>query len=315
MHVLITGANGFVGQSLARRLIADGVVAGRRLERLTLLDLDFPEPEVDPRVRQLKGSIADSSVLARAFKEGPIDLVFHLASIPGGLAEREFDLGRQVNLDATQWLLELLRQQEGTPRLVFASTIAVYGAPMPSLVTDDTPMRPCLSYAAQKLMGEILIDDYSRRGLIDGVSLRLPGIVARPPQPSGLLSAFMSDVFWKLKAGEPFECPVSPQAVAWWMSVDCCVDNFLHAAGLPAEALKLRRNMALPVLRLTMAEVIDGLSQRFGEDRRALVSYRPDAQLEAVFGAFPLLQARVAEQLGFRHDGDVGGLIEKALVG
>ncbi|KFX71750.1 epimerase [Pseudomonas taeanensis MS-3] len=315
MHVLITGANGFVGQSLARRLIADGVVDGRRLERLTLLDLEFPESATDSRVRQLKGSIADSGVLARAFEHGPIEMVFHLASIPGGLAEREFDLGRQVNLDATQWLLELLRKQQSTSRLVFASTIAVYGAPMPGLVTDDTPMRPCLSYAAQKLMGEIMVDDYSRRGWVDGISLRLPGIVARPPQPSGLLSAFMSDVFWKLKAGEPFESPVSPQAVAWWMSVGRCVDNLLHAAGLPADALKSRRSMALPVLRLTMAEVIDGLCQRFGEDRRALVSYRPNAQLEAVFGAYPPLQAHAAEQLGFRHDGDVGGLIEQAILG
>ncbi len=314
MHVLITGANGFVGQALARRIITDGVVAGRRFDRLTLLDLEFPAPVADLRVRQLQGSIADRGMLAKAFEQGPIDLVFHLASIPGGMAERDFDLGRQINLDATQWLLDLLRQQENIPRLVFASTIAVYGAPMPSMVIDDTPMRPCLSYAAQKLMGEILIEDYSRRGWIDGVSLRLPGIVARPPEPSGLLSAFMSDVFWKLKAGEPFECPVSAQAVAWWMSVGRCVDNMVHAAELSADVLKPRRNMALPVLRLTMAEVIDGLCLRFGEDRRALVSYRPDAQLEAVFGSFPPLQARAAEQLGFRHDGDVEGLIEKAMM-
>lgn len=173
--------------------------------------------------------------LDEAFTEGSLDLVFHLASIPGGLAEARFELGLEVNLQATVALLELLRRQVHVARLVFASTIAAYGTPMPAEVDDEASQRLGLSYAAHKRVGEILIEDYSRRGWLEGISLRLPGVVARPPEPSGLLLAFMSEVFWRLKSGEPSVCPVSPEAVAWWMSVGSCVDNQLHADA--AEAL------------------------------------------------------------------------------
>lgn len=313
MHVLITGANGFVGAALARRLLDDTQVLPD-LTRLTLIDLEFPTELNDPRVHYLSGSIADPKLLANAL-ETPVDVLFHLASIPGGMAERNYPLSRQVNLDATQTLFEGLKAQATPARVVFASTIAVYGSPLPAQVDDSTPLQPKLTYGAQKLIGEILLEDFSRRGWIDGISLRLPGIVARPPQPSGLLSAFMSDVFWKLAKGERFECPVSSQAVAWWMSVARCVDNLLHAASLPASALQTRRSFALPVLRLTMEQVIGGLCRRFGEERQALVSYLPDAHLEATFGAYPPLLSPAAEALGFKHDGDLEQLIYRTLNG
>jgi len=313
MHLLITGANGFVGAALARRLLDDTQVLPD-LTRLTLIDLEFPTELNDPRVHYLSGSIADPKLLANAL-EIPVDVLFHLASIPGGMAERNYPLSRQVNLDATQTLFEGLKAQATPARVVFASTIAVYGSPLPAQVDDSTPLQPKLTYGAQKLIGEILLEDFSRRGWIDGISLRLPGIVARPPQPSGLLSAFMSDVFWKLAKGERFECPVSSQAVAWWMSVARCVDNLLHAASLPASALQTRRSFALPVLRLTMEQVIGGLCRRFGEERQALVSYLPDAHLEATFGAYPPLLSPAAEALGFKHDGDLEQLIYRTLNG
>ncbi|WP_455924617.1 NAD-dependent epimerase/dehydratase family protein [Pseudomonas putida] len=311
MHILITGANGFVGATLVQRLLSDRA-ALPGWTQLTLLDLTFDTPIHDPRVRSLAGSIDDTRLLADAL-ETPVDVAFHLASVPGGLAERDYALGRRVNLDATLALLEGLKAQAKPARVVFASTIAVYGAPLLQTVDDHTPLRPQLSYATQKLMGELLIDDFSRRGWIEGISLRLPGIVARPPAPSGLLSAFMSQVFWKLKAGEPFVCPVSPGAQAWWMSAARCVDNLLHAAQVPAEALLARRVFALPVLHLSMAQLIDGLCKRLGEDRRALVSYAPDEGLEANFGRYPALRAEAAQALGLRHDGDLEGLIERTL--
>lgn len=314
MNVLVTGANGFVGRNLVKRLLGDGVI-GPGLDpvtKLILVDLGGAPPVDDPRIHFVSGSIADDAVLRAAMAE-PLDHVFHLASIPGGAAEKNYELGLDVNLRATLAMLELLRAQSQQARFTFASTIAVYGASLPPLVDDTTPMHPGLSYGAHKRVGEILVQDYSRRGWIDGRILRLPGIVARPPEPSGLLSAFMSDIFWKLSAGEEFVCPVSADAVAWWMSVSCCVDNLLHAASLAPEQAAARRDYTLPVLRLSIAEVVDAMAARFGEDRRTLVSYAPNPALEAAFGRFPPLDASAAEAVGLRHDGDVDRLIGNAI--
>ena len=313
MHVVITGANGFVGKALTTRLLARGSVApGIPLASLTLVDMGFNTTYNDARVRVVEGSIGEPNVLREAFS-GPVDCVFHLASIPGGAAEANYELGLQINLMATMEMLELSRIQAKPARFVFSSSIAVYGAPMPPLVDDASPMRPALSYGAHKLIDEILIRDYSRRGWLDGRILRLPGVVARPPAPSGLLSAYMSDIFWRLAEGKPFVSPVSAQAVSWWMSVTCCVDNLLHAAALSAEQAAARRDFTLPVLRLTMAELVEGLVEEFGEDRRALVRYEPDAKLEAGFGCYPPLDASAAEAAGFRHDGTVQALIRNAM--
>lgn len=315
MNIVITGANGFVGRRLVKRLLEERAIApgAAPFSRLILVDLGRDPGIDDRRVHFVDGSIADEAVLRAAFA-GPVDHVFHLASVPGGAAERNFALGLDVNLRATLAMLELLRVQPGAPaRFTFASTIAVYGSSLPAIVDDSTPMRPGLSYGAHKLVDEILIHDYSRRGWIDGRIVRLPGIVARPHEPSGLLSAFMSDIFWKLKAGERFDCPVSADAVGWWMSVQCCVDNLLHAARLDGAATALRRDFTLPVLRLRIAELVDGLAQRFGDDRRDLVHYQPDLQLEQAFGRYPPLDASVAEATGFRHDGSIDDLIRNAL--
>lgn len=314
MKVLVTGGNGFVGRELVKQLLAAEELLPDQgpLTRLTVADMSGEHLPVDPRIERVTGSIADPAVLGAALDIKP-DVVFHLASIPGGAAERNYELGLQVNLLATLDLFERLRTQGHCPRVVFTSTIAVYGSPLPALVDDQSPLRPGLSYGAHKLAGEILLEDYSRRGWLDGRILRLPGIVARPPEPSGLLSAFMSDLFWKLAAGERFECPVSAEAVAWWMSVGCCAGNLLHAAGLKPEQVRPRRAYTLPVLRLTIAELVEGLARQFGDDRRELVNYRPDADLEAAFGNLPPLEANAAEAIGFRHDGSIEALIRNAM--
>jgi D-erythronate 2-dehydrogenase len=313
MRVLVTGASGFVGRHLVRHLLAEEAPLDQRLECLILLDQYFDRNSNDPRVRQYAGSITDAELLRQAVAHG-VDVVFHLASIPGGLAERHYELGRQVNLDATLALLEQLRKLPQPPRVVFASSIAVFGEPLPPLVDNTTLPKPTPSYGAQKLIGEIQLADFSRRGWVDGIALRLPGIVAWPPESSGLLSAFMSDMFWKFAASEPFTCPVSPQAIAWWMSVRCCVDNLVHAAKLWPEQRQSARALTLPVLRLTVAQVVDALAQLCGEDRRALVSYAPDEVLEARFGRYPPLDASTAEALGFHHDGTIEGLISNSMV-
>ena len=307
MHVLITGANGFVGARLADRLLHAG--AEHPITRLTLLDTCIDRSSDDRHLRLIEGSLTDPAVLQRALDQ-PVDVVYHLASIAGGHAEREFELGLQVNLLATVSLVELLRRQQRAARMVYASTIAVYGAALPALVDDSTEKRPGLSYGAHKLCAEILIDDYSRRGWLDGRVVRLPGIVARAPASAGLLSAFMSDIFWAAARGTAFVCPVSPQATMWMMSVECCVDNLLHAAGLASDTLRARRDYTLPALRVTMGELAAALAHTFG---RFDISYQPDAALEAAFGRLPMLDGRSAEAIGLRHDGSLPQLIARAL--
>jgi D-erythronate 2-dehydrogenase len=313
-HIVVTGAQGFVGRALVKRLLADGL-SGRKVSKLTLLDIAFDAPHADSRVVQIAGSIADANVRAQAYASH-VDAVFHLASVPGGAAEHNYALGRAINLDATLGLLEDLsgvNQDARAPRFVFASTVAVYGEQLPDVVDERTLPAPALSYGAHKLMGEALVADATRLGWVQGCSLRLPGVVARPGDGAGLMSAFMSQLFWKLAANEPLTVPVSPEGVAWWISVGACVDNLLHAASVDAERFNARRSYQMPVLRLSIAEVVEALAARFGEDRKALVTYAPDPFVERLFATYPPLFTPEAEQLGLRHDGSVEQLIVRAM--
>jgi len=314
VRVLVTGADGFIGRTLVERLLQAAAPLG--LSKLILLDQRFEQRAQDPRVQQLAGDIAGPTLLRRALADG-VQFVFHLASVPGGQAERDHALGQRVNLGATLELFSQLREQARPPVVVFASSIAVYGARLPAVMDESTQSAPHLSYGAQKVIGEVLLRDFSRRGWIDGRALRLPGVVARPRAPagqtSGLMSAYMSEVMHALAAGEPFVCPVSEQAVSWWMSAACCVDNLLHAAALPSTQVNEQRTWVLPVLRFTMAQLVDALARRFGDDRRAFVRYAPDAALEAAFGRYPELRTPLAQSVGFTSDGNIDALVGNAL--
>ena len=312
MRVMVTGAAGFLGRQLVQRLLAFGHLRGRRIEALILLDqrLDgFPE---DPRLRHLTGSITDPALLRRGLADG-VDVVFHLVSIAGGAAEENYALGRQVNLLASLQLLELLRNAQRPPVLVYASSVAVYGGDLPLRMDEHQRPRPALSYGAHKLMIEQQLGDLARRGEVDGRALRLPGIVARPGDGAGLRSAFMSDLLQRFAAGQSYTCPVSSRATAWWMSAACCVDNLLHAAefDLPVDAPC--RVWQLPVLQLSIAAVVDALAEVFGEERRALLAYQPAAALAALFGRLPPLRTPLARVRGFRHDGTARALVRNAL--
>jgi nucleoside-diphosphate-sugar epimerase len=319
MNLLITGANGFIGKALTSRLLSEAAAlpAGlRRVGRLTLIDLGFEGPDV-PRVRRLHGSIADPAVLARAF-DSPVDVVFHLASIPGGMSEQHYELARQVNLDATLNLLEAARTQtiaSSKPvTVVFASSIAVLGAALPAIVDDATPLRPKLTYGSHKLIGEILLDDFNRRGWIDARSIRLPGIVARPPQRMGQLSAFLSDIIRELAAGRSYACPVPAASTSWLMSVHCVVDNLLHAAALGPSSGRESCIWTLPALRVSMAQLVAAIAEVYGSEVLTRVSYGTNAALEANFGSYPPLRTPAAEAAGFAHDGDVATLVRRALL-
>ncbi|WP_275630053.1 NAD-dependent epimerase/dehydratase family protein [Pseudomonas sp. 273] len=310
MRVMVSGANGFVGRELVGRLLAQGELRGQRIEALLLLDQQLDGLPDDRRLRRHFGSITDPALLRRVLADG-IDVVFHLVSVPGGAAEAQYELGYQVNLQASLELLQQLRNRERPPVLVYASSVAVYGGELPARMDEAQPARPQLSYAAHKLMVETALEDLARRSEVDGRALRLPGIVARPRQLNGLRSAFMSDLLHAYAAGEPYTCPVSPQATAWWMSARCCVDNLLHAAEL--ESPGERRVWQLPVLQLSIAQVLDALAASFGEAHRERIAFEPDAQLEALFGRFPPLRTPHARALGFRHDGTAAALLRNAL--
>lgn len=316
MQVLITGANGFVGRALAARLATEPRLGGEPIDRLCLLDLDFDGPPEGDIVRRIAGDMGDAAWLRRTLADLPIDAVFHLASIPGGTAERQYELARAVNLDATTVLLEhgKARVEAGgrAPLFVYASSIAVFGA-MPALVTDDTLPGPAMTYGAQKLIGELLVADFSRRGWIDGRSLRLPGVLARPPARTGQLSAFMSDIIRELAAGRAFTCPTSPGATTWASSLPCVVENLVHAAGLPTASLAMRRTFTLPTLRFSMEELVDAIASVHGHGVKSRVRFEPNEEIESLFGRYPPLQTPAAEGLGFRSDVDLPTLVRQAL--
>lgn len=310
MHVVVTGAQGFVARALSDRILKGAV------DLLTLADLSFPEAPPEPGVRRLSGDLADQATVARIF-ETPVDVLYHLASLPAGASERDYDLSRRVNLDATLLLLEAARAQTARggkpPVFVFSSSIAVLGGAFGEKVDDSTPPHPSLTYGAQKLIGELWVEDYTRRGWIDGRSVRLAGVVARPPQRTGQLSAFMSDVIREPAAGRAFVCPVSAKARCWLSSSPCVVDNLLRAAALSPEELGATRAWTLPALHASMAGIVEAVAEVFNPEARRLVSYDPDPALEANFGRYPPLFTPAADRLGFRHDGDLKTLVKQAL--
>ncbi|MBG7619470.1 NAD-dependent epimerase/dehydratase family protein [Herbaspirillum sp. AP02] len=314
MKVLVTGAGGFIGATLMQLLQQVGQIGTQRITQLAAMDRQLP-PWSDEIVC-IEGELQDAAVQERIARFGA-DLCFHLAAVPGGAAEADPALSRRVNLDATLDLFEVLaaRPAAAAPVVVYASTIAVYGT-LPDPVSPSTPTRPALVYGAHKRACEILLADATRRGRLDGRSLRLPGIVARPRVASGLVSAFMSELLHGLAGGASVTLPVGPRATAWWMSAQCCAENLLHAASmdptLDTEGHR-ERCWPLPVLRLSMGELVQTLSTLYGVDGRALVHYAPQEEVEAVFGRYPVLDDRIARQLGLRDDGDAETLVRRAL--
>ena len=311
MRVLIVGGEGFIGQALVARLRSGERIDGRAASRITVLDQRVLRRAEDPRVRYVEADISERAALEQSL-EGGVDCVFHLASVPSGAAERDFELGMKVNLHSTLGLLEALRLGGGKPKLVFASSIGVYGVPLPGVIDEQTIPLPTLSYGAQKLIGEYLVTDYGRRGFVDGRSLRIPGIVARPPS-KGMLSLFLSDLIRELSAGRQVVCPVAPEAMSWFMSRSCVVDNLIHAMQLTPLQLARQRTWSLPVLHLSISSVVAAIARLHGEEVLSRVRYQPDRELQAQFANYPPLLCPTSEAAGFRHDGTVDKLVTRAL--
>lgn len=300
-RVLVTGAAGFVGQGLTAALARAGCA-------LVLADrIAGPGPG-----RWIAGDLGDPAHLAALAATRP-DIVFHLASLPGARAETDPAAGWAVNLRAPQTLFAALAGLGTVPRVVLASSVAVLGAAGPGPVGDDTAPAPTLSYGAHKWMAEILLADLSRRGEVDGISLRLPGIVARPPADSGHGSAFMSRIFHHAADGSAYALPVTPEARCWWMARATLVDNLLRAATLDRAALPPSRTVQLPVLVATVAQVLRALEARHGPGATAGIRPAPDARIEALFGRQPPLDTPRARALGLVAEADAEALVAQVV--
>ncbi|WP_219894251.1 NAD-dependent epimerase/dehydratase family protein [Aquisediminimonas profunda] len=307
-HIVITGAGGWIGSLLASKLLSEPDFADITL---TLADISVPAPPADRRVRVVEGDLSEPGVVARMLN-GRADVVFHLASILGGTAEANYALARKVNLDATLDLFEALRDDASPPRVVFASSIAVFGPPLPERINDDTMPVPFMHYGGQKRMAEIAIEQLSAHGWIDGIAIRLPGIVARRGADARLKSAFINTMFYDYAEGKDFIMPVSAEGTMWLISVDTCVNGFIHAARVPRDALKARRALTLPALRVSMEALIEELGRLYPESR-SVVRWEPQAQLEELFTRQPPLETPLGDSLGFQHDGTIETLVRRAI--
>lgn len=302
MNVVVTGAGGFVGRELVRLLVGAGhAVTG----------IDTASGGIPGALRIVAGDLGDPVVRAEALGNS-CDALIHLATVPGGAAEADPAASRRINVEAMyDLLLEAAALSPGL-RVVYASSIAVFGDPLPPLVNDATPLSPKMIYGGHKAMMEDAVAMFSNRGMIDGVSVRLPGILARPKGPSGMKSAFMSDLFHALKAGQEFTCPVSASGTIWAQSVRCCAENFLHALALDSALLPPTRAVTLPAQRVAMGDLAAEIARQCGVSPD-LVRYAPDGALEAAFAAQPPLATPAAEHAGFAHDGDLATLVASAL--
>lgn len=299
MHVLIVGAAGMIGRKLADRLVVDGNVGGRRIERLTLVDVVAPASP-DGRAEAVSADLAAPGEAERLVENRP-DLVVHLAAVVSGEAESDFEKGYRVNLDGTRALLEAVRAADGyRPRLVFASSIAVYGPPLPDPIPEDFQEAPLTSYGTQKAIGELLLADYTRRGFVDGIGLRLPTICIRPGRPNKAASGFFSSILREPLVGQEAVLPVPDTVRHWHASPRSAVEFLIRAATLDGQEVGPRRTLSMPGLSATVAEQIEALRRVAGDRAVRLIRREPDESIMRIVETWaPALDASRARRLGF----------------
>jgi nucleoside-diphosphate-sugar epimerase len=286
-----------IGRKLVARLGEDGRLGDAELERLTLMDVVAPDPP--PQGTAFAGDLADPATAQRLVAERP-DVIVHLAAVVSGEAEADFDKGYRVNLDGTRTLLETIRAAEYRPRLVLASSIAVFGAPLPNPIPEDFATLPLTSYGTQKAIDELLLADYSRRGFVDGVGIRLPTICIRPGAPNKAASGFFSNILREPLVGKEAVLPVPETVRHWHASPRSAVGFCLRAATVDTAEIGPRRTLSMPGLSATVGEQIEALRRVGGEAAVRLIRHEPDPQIMEMVGNWAAaLDASRAERLGF----------------
>jgi D-erythronate 2-dehydrogenase len=316
MQVVITGGAGFLGRRLADALLRRGVLTGANgasspIDRLTLVDVADAPAVTDSRVRQITGDVADAGLLDRAIDVGTT-AIFHLAAVVSGMAEAEFDVGMRVNLDGTRALLEVCRARRHTPRLVFTSSVAVYGGNLPDPVPESFALNPQTSYGTQKAIAELLINDYTRKGFVDGRSLRLPTISVRPGKPNAAASSFASGIIREPLNGVEAICPVAPDTRLWLLSPRTVIACLIAAHELPPDALGSDRAVSLPGLTITVGEMAAALERVAGAEVVKRIRWARDARLERMVLGWPgALETTRARALGFPADDNFEEIIRQ----
>jgi nucleoside-diphosphate-sugar epimerase len=303
VRIVITGGCGFLGRRLALLLLDQGSALGS-VDELVLFDnapSALPLPD-DKRVRLVTGDIADRDTVKRLIAPGT-DAVFHLAAIVSGQAEADIDLGYRVNLDGTRAVLDACRALGSCPRLIFTSSLAVYGGALPPAVGDDTALTPQSSYGAQKAIGELLVNDYSRKGFVDGRALRLPTVVVRPGLPNRAASTFASSIIREPLSGKDAVCPVAPETVMALASPRRVVAALAHALELPGEALGANRSLQVPGFSVQVGEMAAALRRAGGEAAYHRIAWQPDPAVQRIISSWPMaLSTPRADALGFERD-------------
>jgi D-erythronate 2-dehydrogenase len=306
MRIVITGGCGFLGQRVALQLLARSDVG-----ELVLFDNAppaLPLPK-DKRLQLVTGDIADRGAVRHLISPGT-NSVFHLAAVVSGQAEADTGLGYRVNLDGTRSALDACRALETCPRMIFASSLAVYGGELPPAVGDETPLTPQTSYGTQKAIGELLVNDYSRKGFVDGRAVRLPTVVVRPGRPNRAASTFASSIIREPLAGREAVCPVSPDTVMALASPRRIVAGLVHAHDLHVDAFGANRSLQLPGFSVAVGEMAAAVRRAGGEEAYARIRWEPDPQIQRIISGWPqALHALRAEALGFKADRDIDEVV------
>lgn len=314
MRIVITGGAGFLGSRLARKLLErDRLTDARGQEReitsIVLLD-EVPAARFDDRrVTAVTGDLAYSATVARAVTTDT-DSVFHLAAVVSGHAEADFDIGMRVNLDATRVLLEHCRKFAAPPKFVFTSSVAVFGGPVPDPVPDDAPLTPQASYGVQKVIGEYLVYDMTRKGFIDGRSLRLPTITVRPGKPNKAASSFASGIVREPLAGVDATCPVAPATKMWVQSPRMVIDNLIVGHEVPASAFAYTRSVNVPGISVAVGDMVAALRKVAGDTVADRVTWKLDPTIDRIVATWPANFApQLGPALGMRADADFESIV------